>query len=190
MDKRKRHKVQVQVQVQVQGTWEDLRDLRGTRNRCVFAVHLHHAPHHTVRSSQFAVIHHTNRCWSLINCLFISCFFRIFRIKMTRGVEVLGRLRRTRNRCVFAMPCHAMPSYMPSSLWVFALSLIVIFLLIFLQNAERRRSRSGSNMSSMEVQEVVHRGPWAGKTGTRNSVCCPCHAMLHPCGVVHVVIHR
>ena len=97
MDKRKRHKV--------------LRDLRGTRNRCVFAVHLHHAPHHTVRSSQFAVIHHTNRCWSLINCLFISCFFRIFRIKMTRGVEVLGRLRRTRNRCVFAV--HAMPSYMP-----------------------------------------------------------------------------
>ena len=64
-----------------------------------------------VRSSQFAVIHHTNRCWSLINCLFISCFFRIFRIKMTRGVEVLGRLRRTRNRCVFAV--HAMPSYMP-----------------------------------------------------------------------------
>ena len=109
-----------------------------------------------VRSSQFAVIHHTNRCWSLINCLFISCFFRIFRIKMTRGVEVLGRLRRTRNRCVFAV--HAMPSYMPpympSSLWVFALSLIVIFLLIFLQNAERRRSRSGSNMSSMEVIET------------------------------------
>ena len=133
-----------------------------------------------VRSSQFAVIHHTNRCWSLINCLFISCFFRIFRIKMTRGVEVLGRLRRTRNRCVFAV--HAMPSYMPpympSSLWVFALSLIVIFLLIFLQNAERRRSSA--------CLCIVARGLGRQGQGTVFAV----HAMPCSIHVVHVVIHH
>ena len=82
---------------------------------CHAMLHPSCSTHHTVRSYKFALV---------VNCLFISCFFRIFMDKRKRGVEVLRGLRRTRNRSISIMHLYL---YMPSSLWVFALSFSFLF---------------------------------------------------------------
>ena len=138
---------------------------------CHAMLHPSCSTHHTVRSYKFALV---------VNCLFISCFFRIFMDKRKRGVEVAHRNRRIPTHPVLSptltFPSHRFacyPHHTPSYALACTLSMCYCCYCCLCASqdqedqksldlgrpgkTERNRSRSGRD-SSMEV--------------TSEQVCC------------------